>query len=71
MPTTTCDFCEAEYATDDRHVVATRRPSDPAELVAIMWACPTCGDEQGLPTPAELHEQVEAGTIEGVLWVTV
>lgn len=68
---TTCDFCDAEFAMKDRHVVAMRRPSDPMELCAVMWACPTCGVERDLPTASTVEQQVEDGEIEGVFFVTV
>ena len=68
---TTCDFCDAEFAEADRRVAHDRRPSDPTEVVALMWACPPCGTSLELPTPAELHRQLEAGELPGVLFITV
>ena len=69
--TFTCDFCDETEHYGYRHVVPMVRPSDPTELVAIMWACRPCGFRDGLPSAEQLHREVEAGMHEGVAFVTV
>lgn len=73
-----CDFCDGTFDMQDRRVVAQRRPSDPTEIVAVMWACPGCGDEHNLPTADALVNAVEErreslGSIDlkGIIFVTV
>lgn len=57
----TCDYCEVEFDLGDRHVAALPRPSDPSEIVAVMWACPSCGVTEKLPTAKAVIEAVESG----------
>jgi hypothetical protein len=76
--TTECDYCEAEFPMQDRWVAAMRRPSDPSELVAVMWACPPCGEANGLQSP-EVIDAIERGIedgeavpgYEGIYFITV
>ncbi len=76
---TNCDFCDEVYLISDRWVAALRRPSDPTELVAVMWGCPTCGPEHGLLS-AEAVDAIELGMTgegpvvpgyEGLLFISV
>lgn len=69
-----CDFCGKEFEMALRHCVALPRPSDPQELVAVMWACPTCGIKEKLPTASALGKAVEEGRpVDGRIyhWITV
>ena len=38
----TCDLCDKPLPPEDRIVSRRPRPSDPSEMVAIMWACEEC-----------------------------
>ena len=49
-----CDFCQAQVPLKDKHYALQARPSDPSEIVAVMWGCPDCGKKHGLAGPAEL-----------------
>ena len=69
--TTTCDFCDTRFPVSERRVVALPRPSDPSELVAVMWGCGSCEHSRDLPTPVEIEQQVESGEREGIAFVTV
>ena len=62
---TECDYCEAEFNHADRWVAALRRPSDPTELVAVMWACPPCGEANGLTSPDQITAIEDGITGEG------
>lgn len=55
-----CDFCGRKHPHHDRVVAATPRPSDPLELVAVMWGCGNigCGSVE-LPTATEIFDSVE------------
>jgi predicted RNA-binding Zn-ribbon protein involved in translation (DUF1610 family) len=58
-----CDECGKEFPIADRYVAVKERPSDPRELVAVMWFCPECGKEQGLQTAGQVTEAVEKGKL--------
>ena len=58
---TYCDRCEIEFKMEERHVSALPRPSNPSEIVAVLWYCPECGKKDGLPTAKEIVEAVEEG----------
>ena len=69
-----CDFCSRSHPHHDRVVVAMPRPSDPAELVAVMWGCGNCESSFELPSANSIFDAVEetgewAGT--PYLFVTV
>lgn len=49
----TCDICDKEFPPQDRRYVIQPRPSDPTELVAVMWTCPTCAPQMGALTGEE------------------
>jgi hypothetical protein len=66
-----CDGCNKTYDRNERHVVARPRPSDPRELVAVMWFCPECGEQQGLPSAEQVTLDVENGKYPGVIFATV
>lgn len=42
-----CDTCKVKFPLRDRWAHLTPRPSDPTELVAVMWLCDTCGEREG------------------------
>ena len=61
MPESTtfvCDFCQAAHPHYDRVVVALPRPSDPDELVAVMWGCGLCEASIDLPSATEVIKAV-------------
>ena len=63
---TTCDFCGIRFAMSERHVVVTPRPSDPTDLVAVMYGCGTCQESVTLPTARSVSETVlETGHWQG------
>ena len=69
-----CDFCEVRHPMDLRHVVALPRPSDPDELVAVMWGCGACKESTDLPLASDIFDAIDAsGEWQGTayLWVTV
>jgi hypothetical protein len=45
--TFTCDFCMAETYHTSRWEHRVLRPSDPTELVAVLWLCEPCGESSG------------------------
>jgi len=79
---TTCDNCDASFNAGARIVICRARPSDPAELSAVMWFCPACKDEAG-PFYIDksgavgdydfIAEQFENGVANalGYLWMTI
>ena len=72
--TVECDFCSAEFDIDTRRVAVQARPSDPTELVAILWGCGDCKGSKELPTAeAVMTAVVDTGKWEGqpFLFVTV
>ena len=74
MDTTECDFCGAEFPYGKRHVVALPRPTNPAELVAVLWGCGQCVESAQLPTAVEVHDSVvDTGQWQGqpYLFVTL
>ena len=54
----TCDMCDKEYS--DRIFVVRRRPSDPTELVAVMWICTECC-KRPVNSGKELDERLVQG----------
>jgi predicted RNA-binding Zn-ribbon protein involved in translation (DUF1610 family) len=42
-----CDSCNAESPYRERYAHLTLRPSDPSELVAVMFLCSACGEAEG------------------------
>ena len=69
-----CDYCNRSHPTHDRVVVALPRPSDPDELVAVMWGCGLCEDSVMLPSATEVTEAIEETQMwqgTAYLWVTV
>lgn len=57
---TECDFCGVWFDLEERHVAALPRPSYPLEIVAVMWACPSCGVTEKLPTAKAVIDAVES-----------
>jgi hypothetical protein len=56
---TGCDNCGEDFEVIDRHVNAHPRPSDPTDLVATLWFCPSCGEEAGWPTAEDILNAVD------------
>lgn len=79
---TKCDACDTTMPFGDRVNVCLARPSDPAELCAVMYICPSCAKQHGefyidkkgaMGTHAFLEEQFENGESDklGYIWLTV
>lgn len=45
-----CDCCEKKTVAKNKRYLLNTRPSDPTELVAIMWTCPKCASSVGAMT---------------------
>jgi hypothetical protein len=56
-----CDCCQAEFKFSQRRVAATPRPSDPTEIVAVMWGCGICTETRGWPKATAIYDAVENG----------
>lgn len=71
MNMTTCDYCNVEFPKKERVVATQPRPSDPAELCAVLWGCGKCEYTEDWPTPAQLEEKLLNGELPGILFLTV
>lgn len=38
-----CDSCGEIFPKNDRFPAMLQRPSNPSEMVAVLWFCPACG----------------------------
>ncbi len=56
-----CDICGRDFPPGDSRYALTTRPSDPSEVVCVMWACPECGDKAGFVTEAEAERRFAEG----------
>jgi hypothetical protein len=72
---TTCDNCGKDFPVIDRHVNAHPRPSNPQELTATLWFCPSCGEKSGLPSADDVLNAIDEsdGMWKGdrYMWVTI
>jgi hypothetical protein len=74
-----CDYCDKPVPMQDRYVAATPRPSDPTELVAVLWTCGPCGRAGKLTSPQEIEAISDGITGEGpvvagyeaIRWISV
>jgi hypothetical protein len=55
MSTFICDHCEQDAPINARWAALTPRPSDPSELVAVMWFCADCGPRWGADEVSEVE----------------
>jgi hypothetical protein len=60
----TCDFCDKAVERKNLTFAMTPRPSDPLELVCVMWACTECGTKAGFKTWDDI-EKIEREIEEG------
>jgi hypothetical protein len=72
----TCDLCAKEFPAAERVYICTPRPSDPSEIVCILYACPVCQP----PKPGTLigtREMLDAFILtpeaerQGYRWLTI
>lgn len=55
MSTFICDQCDQSAPMSARWAALTPRPSDPSEIVAVMWFCADCGQRWGADEVAEVE----------------
>lgn len=74
-----CDLCDKD-SWDDGYYSCTRRPSDPTEMVCVLWFCDACaepmdkgvGPDGGLGRDETWQRWIEdEGAKHGVLWLTL
>lgn len=68
---TECDYCEVQFEAKDRVVVCQSRPSDPAELCAVLWGCGECEETKDWHTPVQIQQKLENGELPGILFLTL
>ena len=75
-----CDECERTYESEEGFAVMQRRPSDPLEMVCILYFCDEHGEpyaskpsaEGGCAKPSEWHDWFENNMDEHkMLWLTI
>lgn len=50
-----CDYCGKNVPMETRWAAVLPRPSDPTELVAVLWTCGPCGAAGKLTSPQEIE----------------